>query len=489
MKSTYIVLLVLAAFLGSCKEDAFQNKELPAVKVGFNYPDGLLPVGKSIIQRSGAYMEVPVDVTLDGAAPAYFTAGIVANADTINTLIDNGVLLNTVALPAQSFTYPANTAVRYGLNTSRIYIKIYVPDLEIYYGKNVAIAFSLSNVTKNNSIDQAKNTIILLLNTNELIDQTDLRLIKFEGAGERMMITPTSGVNFTQDATYVNIPVNIGLMGAPGQDVTVRVTTNQDTVQKMLVAGVLPENSVLPESSIYSLPTEPVKLLAAADGKGTFNLRINIREAARFFGKNLVIGLQLTDPNRYQLDAIDKSLVIIVNTTVLKDIGGLLKNSLRPFTVIQSADRWGTPVDWIVNDAAKIHTVGGIKYGGFDRNNTCIVLGGATGTPVVNNGKIYQTVTLPAGSYQYTTNAKDVINASNGVFYFVVNVGDGLPNTTDVPSSALAYTRPTRNDHTLTANFTLSAPTKVSIGFVASSTNGNFLVTVRRIELLNTTVY
>ncbi|TCC99488.1 DUF5013 domain-containing protein [Pedobacter hiemivivus] len=489
MKTKYIIMFVLIFILSACKDDIFPNKEFPAVTTGFDYKDGRLEVRKSIVQRVGAYMDVPVDISLDGPAPAYFTMNITANADTVNTLIANGGLLNTVALPAQSFSYPANTELHYGRNSSRIYVRFYVPDLEIYYGRNVAVALKLSNPTKNNEIAPSKKTIILVLNTNELIDQSDLRLIRFENGGERMVITPTSGSNITQDATYFNIPLNARLMGAVGQDVSVKVLSNQDTVQKLLLAGVLPENTVMLESSNYSLPSDPIKILQAEGGKGTFNLRINTRDMARYFGKNIAIGLKLSDPTRYQLDPLDKSLVIIINTTVLKDLGGVLKNSLRPYTVVQSTDRWGTPVDWIVNDATKVHTVAGVKYGGHDKTNTCLVIGGATGSPVVTNGKVYQTITLPAGSYQYTTNAKDVINPNNGVFYFVVNVGDGLPNTVDVPNSALAFTRPTKNDHTLTASFTLNTPTKVSIGFVASSTNGNFLVTVRKIDLFNTTVY
>ena len=78
------------------------------------------------------------------------------------------------------------------------------------------------------------------------------------------------------------------------------------------------------------------------------------------------------------------------------------------------------------------------------------------------NHKLYQTVTLPAGYYVFGfENNGDVDEES----HIVVNLGEGLPNKTDLRKSAYAYTFMTDGE----VAFSLDEPTEVSLGLLLNS--------------------
>lgn len=157
-----------------------------------------------------------------------------------------------------------------------------------------------------------------------------------------------------------------------------------------------------------------------------------------------------------------------------------LINNLNPFTRLNyDGARWGTPTDWIVNDAAKSHTVNGVKYGGLDA--LVFSLEGGYGQPEIVNGKVYQTMTLPAGTYTYTVNINglnyDLTASDKG--YYVVAKGNTLPDVTAVETSlnTLKWERANKaNTGSRTLVFTLAQPTEVSVGVATTTANGTATV-------------
>ncbi|WP_164905432.1 DUF4998 domain-containing protein [Flavobacterium sufflavum] len=173
-------------------------------------------------------------------------------------------------------------------------------------------------------------------------------------------------------------------------------------------------------------------------------------------------------PNPTSIDVFES-----VTTTVTDNEIQYLNNFYYPFTrLTYDGARWGVPTDWVVNDAAKSHIVSSVNYGGLDALYFSFESG--WGQPAINNGKIYQTMTLPAGTYTYTININATSYAAdaNDKGYFVVAIGNTLPDVAlvETAASTLKWER-AKNVTPLirTLSFTLSADTQVSVGVVTTS--------------------
>lgn len=183
----------------------------------------------------------------------------------------------------------------------------------------------------------------------------------------------------------------------------------------------------------------------------------------------------LFKPNATSIDIFES-----VTTTVTGNEMQYLNNNYFPFTrLAYDGARWGTPTEWVVNAAAKNHTVAGVTYGGLDALYFSFESG--WGQPAITNGKIYQTMTLPAGTYNYiiNINATSYVADGNDRGYFIVATGNSLPDATAVETSTntVKWER-VRNVAPLikTLSFTLAADTEVSVGIVTtSSTAGRHL--------------
>lgn len=176
----------------------------------------------------------------------------------------------------------------------------------------------------------------------------------------------------------------------------------------------------------------------------------------------------LFKPNATSIDVFESA-----TTTVTGNEIQYLNNFYYPFTrLTYDGARWGTPTEWIVNAAAKSHIVSNVNYGGLDALYFSLESG--WGQPAINNGKIYQTMTLPAGTYNYIININGTSYAAdaNDRGYFIVATGNTLPDVTAVETSTstLKWER-VKNVTPLirTLSFTLAADTEVSVGVVTTS--------------------
>lgn len=156
-----------------------------------------------------------------------------------------------------------------------------------------------------------------------------------------------------------------------------------------------------------------------------------------------------------------------------------LKNTGSPtgFTrnPIWDGSRYGTLADWIVNAAAR-NASGGL-YGDYELEGgigRLSLQGGIAARPVITNGKIYQTTTLPAGRYSFTVGGISISNNSINTRHQVVAIGEELPNRENLATEALAYNS-IANPQDFGLEFTLATKTRVSIGFVVSFSGGHWL--------------
>lgn len=129
--------------------------------------------------------------------------------------------------------------------------------------------------------------------------------------------------------------------------------------------------------------------------------------------------------------------------------------------------RWGVLTDWISSAGAKNvnNTNGGYELRG---GVGVISFEAGWGLPAVTNGLIYQTVTLPAGTYSFEANALD--QNAGATRYIVIAAGTSLPLVDNIPASAIKYAvlNPQPATASVKLEFTLAQATQVSIGFAAT---------------------
>ena len=295
--------------------------------------------------------------------------------------------------------------------------------------------------------------------------------------------TDSSTYNYVADRTAGKVNVILGAaLSGPGSDAfSVSIGVDNDTIQKMFNAKVL-DTAVykLMPAAMYTLPTS----LDVPQGakKGTFMLSVDIPQLklSTYRGKFLVLAVKLASKGgAYEVNsAIGTTIVTIdVNTLVIGPAVNVtntyLKNPGSPFIAngFQSGStRWGNLRDWTANAAAKSH--GG--FGGYNSD------GGGTmdmecgwGSPQILNGKIYQTIaSLPAGSYTFDLSGGNWSGGENfmkEVGYMVVAPNsDSIPDYSAIAGNANIYAQPFVKVTQPVISFTLTAPTKITVGAIVN---------------------
>lgn len=206
------------------------------------------------------------------------------------------------------------------------------------------------------------------------------------------------------------------------------------------------------------------------------------------------------------VNGLEVSAGAVINPLAKGDVTiAYLKNYKQPFEADAdfckqaglSGNETGTfllPAYWTLNDAAKNRTVNGVAVSGL-HNNT-LILQAATGWDgagfkKIENGKFYQSTTLPAGKYKLTVDFSEC-GVADGSLYLMVAKGSVLPDITTISGNAdildyfSGFSRSNTKGEVHELEFELTEEsTDVSIGFVATFTSGNNWFRVREIKLVN----
>jgi hypothetical protein len=140
-------------------------------------------------------------------------------------------------------------------------------------------------------------------------------------------------------------------------------------------------------------------------------------------------------------------------------------------TAETSNGRRGILTYWTTNNDVKNAN----GQGGYDnRDGGLLSFEGGYGLPAIPNGKIYQTVNLPSGSYTFS--GKILRQNNNGTKYIAVAEGAELPDVGDVPDASVSHYLIKGSDSEVSIDFELSESAEVSVGFVAMMPNtGSFI--------------
>ncbi|WP_436487171.1 DUF4998 domain-containing protein [Chitinophaga sp. ARDCPP14] len=181
--------------------------------------------------------------------------------------------------------------------------------------------------------------------------------------------------------------------------------------------------------------------------------------------------------------AFDTFYVAFQDHSVKADVTVQYLQNTGPFArATYDGGRWGTlAAPWITSANVMNHS----GFGGYaaDAGGCLVMESGWSGTANIINGKIYQTVTLPAGNYiflvNYYTEALDPV-------YVVAAAGNTLPDISDLSTTAgyTAFTTTRFVNGTAQCQFTLAQPQTVSLGFLATMTSGNQYWRVPSVKLI-----
>jgi len=158
------------------------------------------------------------------------------------------------------------------------------------------------------------------------------------------------------------------------------------------------------------------------------------------------------------------------NVRIVGDVSEmLLKNYKKPFYPSDyDGNRWGTLLDWQTNSAARNHNHNGLMVGGFASDGGgSAKLEAGWGAGDIINGKIHQTITLPAGKYRFSTRVSE--DAWNGDVpgYLIANRGNQLSDYTNINSGTRLNSVKLKNGD-VSFEFELTEKTTVSLGYVVN---------------------
>ncbi|MCS3797578.1 DUF5013 domain-containing protein [Niastella sp. OAS944] len=289
--------------------------------------------------------------------------------------------------------------------------------------------------------------------------------------------TDSSTYNYEIDAKEKKLNVILGatLSGVNNEGFSVDIKVDNDTIQQLLTTNVLDPAlyKILP-ASMYSLPAS----LEVAKGalSGTFNLSVDIPQLKldQYIGKFLVLAVKLANPSKYELNgALSTTIVVIdVNALVIGPAVNItntyILNPGGPFIAsAMNGSRWGTLKDWKANATALSH--GGV--GGFssDGDGATMDLESGWGSPLIANGKIYQTINLPAGTYAFDPSggAWKWQGTKDAAYVVVAPALDTLPDYNMIVGSATVMYKQIAQPQPL-VYFELGAPGKVTLGIVVN---------------------
>ncbi|WP_353129863.1 DUF5013 domain-containing protein [Parapedobacter pyrenivorans] len=260
------------------------------------------------------------------------------------------------------------------------------------------------------------------------------------------------------------VPVYIGRSGLQEQQsFTLEVRADDAAAQQLISGGVLAANAVVAPADVYSMPTS----VSAGKDHSAFDVVFDANKLNSYLGKQLVLTIQLSNPSKFELNENLSKLNVVLDVdpvmlgTKVEVTNQYIKNSGHPFIAsVYDGARRGVLADWTTSASVKNYEGG--TLGGFDNyGNGGFMSMERYSSPEIPNGKIYQTMTLPAGKYDLDVAFLDFAITEQA--YIVVNEGPGLPDADDI-AQAIAYTPFTAPS----LSFVLTEETEVTLGVVAN---------------------
>ena len=322
LKNLLLAALVTTSVV-SCKDDELESFSLlPGEGKTVSAGD----IDLTSIVKDNELIRIPVKIALSGPADKAFQVVISPNVDTVNTLIANNTLPNTVALPTGAIEYPNVINVEYGADTATVILGFKVTPLERSFGKKVAAAFKLSEPGKGNRISPSKSSILIVFDTKDVINAADLHYISIAKNGGSVL-NVRRGEHYTITSAGITIPLNVDLAGVPGRTFSVKTTTNADTINHMINNGLLPPNSELLPADKFEV--DSVVTFGSNKSSGPLSVTIPwaVFDANISANKNLAFAVKLSEPTRHVLHPQNSTVIVVLEPSVNLDNNSFIEGN------------------------------------------------------------------------------------------------------------------------------------------------------------------
>lgn len=295
----YISILLFFVVVLSCKKDSrFKDEQLSAVNVSIS--------SNAAFTKTADNVTFPVNIVMSASAPKIFTVSIGVNNDTINQLISSQQLPGTVLLEENYYQLPRIAEIRFGLDTFTVPLQVSMQAIEKYYGNKLAVAVTLNDPGKNNTLDPATKTAVIVINTTDVIRAEEIHYLSLTEAGK--VLTQPSGNDHTLGTVNVTLPVSVSLAGVAGNSFSVNVLAAPDTAQALIDDGTLAGSVLLKEGEDYSLPAT-INFPPNAN-VAKFNVVVKTESLKKYELNKPVLAVTLNDPTRHLLDSSKRTLVM-----------------------------------------------------------------------------------------------------------------------------------------------------------------------------------
>lgn len=321
--------------------------------------NGLAATGMTvdITDKTAAF---PISVFRGGQAGSEpVTVKVTADNSLIQSLIQSGDLpANTVVPDAgtYSFNEEITLSVDHDMMKGSLLPKIKIPGLGQYGGKTIALGFKIASASRY-TINETMDKVVLFVNVDELAGP-----IRFVASAQKNNgIVNALQTSFTVNNTdnTVSIPMAISRSGtADLGSFTVDAVTDNSMINGMKASGELPANTIILSAADYTLDTK-VALTKSSDGvTGNAHPKIKIGNLNQYSGKKAVLGVKLTNPSEFSIDAgRDKAVLYF-------DVDSLLDETVPPANLLTNSGWVNLKINNDNNVIFTINADGSIKATG-----------------------------------------------------------------------------------------------------------------------------
>ncbi|WP_207532094.1 PA14 domain-containing protein [Desertivirga arenae] len=304
---------VMAVAIAGCKEEELENFDSVSATGRVVSADG---ANVASMTKDDDLVMVPIRVKLSGPAGKAFQISIEATSDTLNKLVANNTLQNTVVMPSNALEYPNVINVAYGTDSATVLVGFKMTGIEQYFPRKVAAAFKLTNAGKGNSIDASKSTIIAVIDTRDVTRLEDIHYLSIANHGGSVFEIGR-GTEYAVTSAGITIPLGVNLGGVAGKPFSVKAFSNVDTVRQLIATDPRFSNAIfLPDYELDSNINFKSNINTAS-----LSVRIPWRvfDANMAANKKLALAVKLRNPSRHVLHPTNNYVILLLDPSINLD--------------------------------------------------------------------------------------------------------------------------------------------------------------------------
>ncbi len=307
-------ILLLIWTISACQESSLED---------FSITDGVrveVSAGSKTenITKTNESITATVGLTLSGPSSTAFEISLRVNQEAVEQQIEEGKLTDAFAIAAAAIHIDNVAKVGYGSNVALFKITISRTEVEKYYGKNIAVGYTLDDATKDNVVDKNQNTGIIVFSTDELLTDEDIHYIALQTGGEIVAVGDRQ--NYTSASGGITIPLTASLASFPGNAFSVDIRSNADTISSLVSGGLLPANTVALREDQFTVGS---KLNFSSNAsEAAFSVDVPWSTINENEGNFLAIVIGITNPSLHLVNPSKSS------TTILIDCNNILEEDV-----------------------------------------------------------------------------------------------------------------------------------------------------------------